>query len=111
MSQKLLSTIGLCYRAGGLVFGTPMVCQALQKGERVLAVLEACDTSDNTHAKLVNKCAFYHTPHHRIPLTTSELGRCIGKTGAVAALGITHEGLWTAIQKHLCPQDSNTAES
>ena len=101
MSQKLLSTLGLCYRAGGLVFGTPMVCQALQKGNGILAVLEASDTSDNTHEKILNKCAFYQTPLYRIPLTTSELGRCIGKTGAVAVVGITHKGLWTAIQKHL----------
>ncbi len=109
MNQKLLSTIGLCARAGGLIFGTPMVCQALQKKAGVLAVLEASDTSDNTHDRLSSKCAYYGVPHHRIPVTTVELGRCIGKTGAVAAVGITHEGLMTAIGKHLPPQDTSRA--
>ena len=105
MSQKLLSTIGLCARAGGLVFGTPMVCQAMQKKTGVLAVLEASDTSPNTHGRLSSKCDYYHVPHYRIPVTTEELGRCIGKTSAVAAVGITHEGLLTAVKKHLCPQE------
>lgn len=106
MSDKLLSTIGLCAKAGGLIFGTPMVCQALQKKAGVLAVLEASDVSNNTHEKLQNKCAFYQVPLYRIKATTVELGQCIGKTGAVAAVGITHTGLMTAIQKHLCPPDT-----
>ena len=101
MSQKLLSTIGLCARAGGLIFGTPMVCQALQKKAGVLAVLEASDTSANTHDRLSSTCAYYQVPHYRIPATTAELGKCIGKTGAVAAVGITHEGLWRALSEHL----------
>ena len=109
MSQKLLSTIGLCARAGGLIFGTPMVCQALQKKIAVLAVLEASDTSDNTHHKLSSKCTFYNVPLYRISATTEELGRCIGKTGAVAAVGITHTGLMTAIEKHLSPQNPSEA--
>ena len=108
-NARLLSAIGLCTRAGGLIFGTPMVCQALQKKAGVLAVLEASDTSDNTHHRLSSKCAFYGVPLHRIPVTTEELGRCIGKTGAVAAVGITHEGLMTVISKHLSPQDTSEA--
>ena len=109
MSDKLLSTVGLCARAGGLIFGTPMVCEALQKKAGVLAVLEASDTSHNTHEKLQNKCQFYHIPLYRISATTAELGRSIGKTGAVAAVGITHQGLMTAIQKHLCPPHTTEA--
>lgn len=109
MNRKLLSTVGLCARAGGLIFGTPMVCQALQKKAGVLAVLEASDTSENTHEKLSSKCAYYNVPHYRIPATTAELGQSIGKTGAVAAVGITHEGLMTAIEKHLSPQDPSEA--
>ena len=108
MNQKLISTIGLCARAGGLVFGTPMVCEALRKGSGVLAVLEASDTSPNTHEKLQNKCAFYGVPLYRLDIDTVTLGRCIGKTGAVAAVGVTHAGLMTAIEKHLCSQDAVT---
>ena len=73
--DKLLSTVGLCARARKLVMGTPMVCEALRKGGKYppLAVLEASDTSDNTHAKLSSKCAYYRTPLYRLPVTTDEL--------------------------------------
>lgn len=102
--DKWLSTLGLCARARGLIIGTPMVCDALRapaKGQRVLAVLEASDTSDNTHGRLASKCAYYGVPLYRVPATTATLARAIGKSAATAAVGITHEGLWTAIAKHL----------
>lgn len=106
MSNQLISTIGLCAKAGGLVIGTPMVCETMQKKANILAVLEASDTSANTHEKLQNKCAYYHIPLYRINATTAELGKCIGKSGVVAAVGVTHSGLMTAIAKHLCPSDT-----
>lgn len=99
--KRLLSTLGLCKRAGGLIFGTPMVCEAMKAGKGVLAVIEAADTSDNTHEKLASKCDYYQVPHYRITATTEALGRAIGKTSAVAAVGITHEGLLISLRKHL----------
>lgn len=102
--RHLLSTLGLCRRAGGLISGTPMVCEAMKDGKRILAVIEASDTSDNTHQRLSSKCEFYHVPHYRIRTSTQDLAHAIGKSGAVAAVGITHEGLMAALQKHL-PKD------
>ena len=103
--NKLLSTLGLCARARGLVIGTPMVCEALRipegKRGRVIAVLEAADTSANTHDKLVSKCAYYGIPHYRVDVTTAELAHAIGKSAATAAVGVTHEGLWQAMTKHI----------
>ncbi|MBE6584923.1 MAG: hypothetical protein E7645_00170 [Ruminococcaceae bacterium] len=99
--RHLLSTLGLCRRAGGLISGTPMVCNAMREKKGVLAVIEAADTSENTHEKLSSKCAFYQVPLYRISVSTQDLARAIGKSGAVAAVGIIHEGLMTAIQKHL----------
>ena len=99
--RRLLSTLGLCKRAGGLVFGTPMVCEAMRADKGVLAVIEAADTSDNTHKKLISKCEYYQVPHYRITATTEALGRAIGKTGTVAAVGITHEGLLISLRKYL----------
>lgn len=101
--DKLLSTVGLCARARKLVMGTPMVCEALRKGGKYppLAVLEASDTSDNTHAKLSSKCAYYRTPLYRLPVTTDELGHAIGKSGLVAAVAVTDEQLLRALTPHL----------
>ncbi len=91
--DRILSALSLCARARRLVVGTPMVCEAMRKGGKtpVLAVLEASDTSDNTHDKLTSKCAYYGVPLHRIPVTIEELARAIGKSGATAAVGITDE--------------------
>lgn len=109
-TRRLLSTLGLCRRAGGLIFGTPMVCEAMRGNKGVLAVVEAADTSDNTHEKLVSKCTFYGVPHYRIEADTEALARAIGKTGAVAAVGVTHEGLFESLKKYL-PQASETPAS
>ncbi len=102
-ADKLLSTIGLCARARKLVIGTPMVCDALRTGgkTRVLAVLKASDTSSNTSDRLASKCAFYHVPLYRIPADTLQLGRAVGKTGPVAAVGLTDSHMFHALEQHL----------
>ena len=101
--DKLLSTVGLCARARKLVMGTPMVCEALRKGGKFppLAVLEASDTSDNTHARLTSKCAFYRTPLYRLPVSTDELGHAVGKSGLVAAVAVTDPQLLRALVPYL----------
>ena len=101
--DKLLSTLGLCARARKLVTGTPMICEALRAGGKtpVLAVIEASDTSENTHEKLVSKCAYYKTPHYRISADTACLAHAVGKTGAVAAVGVTDENLLRALARYL----------
>ena len=105
--DKLLSTLGLCARARKLVMGTPMVCEAMRDGKApVIAVLEASDTSDNTHKKLSDKCAFYRVPLYRLTADTERLGRAVGKTGAVAAVGVTDESLYKALAGHLSAKET-----
>ena len=101
--EKLLSTLGLCARARKLVTGTPMVCEAIRTGGKtpVLAVVEASDTSNGTHEKLISKCTYYRIPHYRIPVDTARLAHAVGKTGAVAAVGITDEHLLRALTRYL----------
>ena len=104
--SKLLSTLGLCARARGLVTGTPMVCDAMRAGatkgkQTVLAVLVASDASANTKEKLTSKCTYYGVPLYCPEITVADMGRAVGKSGLVAAVGITHEGLWRALSEHL----------
>ena len=107
--DKLLSTLGLCARARKLVMGTPMVCEALRSGKPpLLAVLEAADTSENTHKKLTDKCAYYGTPLYRLTADTVRLGRAIGKAGAVAAVGLTDGNLYRALTHYLPPREGST---
>ena len=107
-TKRLLSTLGLCARARRLVIGTPMVCERLRSdsergaaAERVYVVLEAMDTSDNTHAKITSKCKFYNIPHYRIDVTAEQLAHAIGKTAATAAVGILDAQLTQAVRTHL----------
>lgn len=105
--EKLLSTLGLCARARKLVTGTPMVCETLRdKKPPVLAVLEASDTSENTHKKLSDKCAYYGVPLYRLTADTERLGRAVGKTGAVAAVGVTDANLYKALADKLPPEEA-----
>ena len=105
--DKLLSTLGLCARARKLVMGTPMVCEAVRsKKPPVLAVLEASDTSANTHKRLADKCAYYGVPLYRLAADTAQLGRAVGKTGAVAAVGVTDENLYKALADKLPPMEA-----
>ena len=109
--EKLLSTLGLCARARQLVMGTPMICEAMRasSGDRprtggkspVLAVVEASDTSSNTHEKLLSKCTYYRVPHYRISADTQRLAHAVGKTGAVAAVAVTDENLLRALARYL----------
>ena len=105
--DKLLSTLGLCARARKLVMGTPMVCEAVRsKKPPVLAVLEASDTSANTHKRLADKCAYYGVPLYRLAADTGRLGRAVGKAFAVAAVGLTDANLYKALTPHLPPKEA-----
>ena len=105
--DKLLSTLGLCARARKLVMGTPMVCEAMRdKKTPVIAVLEASDTSANTHKKLSDKCRFYGVPLYRLTADTARLAHAVGKTGAVAAVGVTDENFCKALAAHLPPRET-----
>ena len=104
--DKLLSPVGLCARARKLVTGTPMVCEAMRSRKpTVLAVLEASDTSDNTHRKLVSKCTYYQIPLYRLTADTARLAHAVGKTGSVAAVGVTDENFYKALATHLPPRE------
>ena len=110
-ADKLLSTLGLCARARKLVTGTPMVCEAMRDRKTpVIAVLEASDTSAGTHKKLSDKCAFYGVPLFRIAADTEGLGRAVGKSGAVAAVGVTDPSLYKALEKNLPPRETFSGE-
>lgn len=114
--KNLLGLVGICKRAGKTVIGTPMICEHLQKraqkqsksrgteDEPDLIVIEASDTSDNTHKKISDKCIYYKVKHVRIESTCEMLGRAVGKS-AVAAVAVADKGFCRAILGKL-PEDN-----
>ena len=99
--KKLLGVIGLCRAAGKAVIGVPMICEMLAGGKSAGAiVIEASDTSDNTHKKITDKCTYYKARHVRINATCEALGRAVGKS-TVAAVATADENFCRAIQSKL----------
>ena len=97
----MLQLLGLCAKAGKLVVGTPLICTALSKGSKgktPLLVVEAADSSANTHKRITDRCAYYGIRHLRISADCQTLAHRIGKgDAAVAAVGVTDAHLAEAI--------------
>ena len=102
-TDKLKKMIGLAAKAGKVVYGTPLICESLRMtgDKKCSLVLEGSDSSENTHKKLSDKCAFYGAELIRLPITMEELSCAVGKKSLVAAVGIKDMGLAEAIRTKL----------
>ena len=104
--KNLLGVIGMCRGAGRAIIGVPMICEHLKKtgnkrssdAEEIpdIIVIEASDTSDNTHKRISDKCAYYKVKHIRLESTCEALGRAVGKS-AVAAVAIADRNFCRAV--------------
>ena len=101
LDKRIFGSLGLCSKAGKLIFGVPMVIEAMQKGKPVFLVLEAADTSDNTHKRITDKCEFYGVKKVRLDISGVELAASVGKSASLAAVAIAEEGFYTMISKYL----------
>ena len=99
--DRVLGLLGLAVRAGRVVFGTPMVCDAMRAGKNLYLVLEACDTSENTHKRITDRCSYYNVRHERADVTTEALAHALGKSGDLAVVAVTDQGLADGILKLL----------
>ncbi len=95
--ERLLGMIGLCAKAGKLVFGTNMVCEHMRAKKKMFLLLEASDTSENTHKKLCDKSSFYGIKIVKLSYDGEALAKITGKTGSLAVVGITDENLGGAV--------------
>lgn len=108
--KKLLGMIGMCRKAGKTVIGVPMICEHMRKAaekNKALSdfiVIEAADTSENTHKKISDKCIYYKVKHVRIDSSCEELGATLGKS-AVAAVAIADASFCRAIESRLSELD------
>lgn len=101
--SNLLPSIGLCARAGKLIYGIPMVCDAMKRGGAGMPrlVLEAADTSDNSHKRISDRCRYYGVTCVRLAVSGAQLGAAVGKTTVLGAVGITDDGLAGMIKNKL----------
>lgn len=105
MSERpgFLGAIGLCARAGKLICGIPMICDAMKHGGqgRPILVLEASDTSENSHKRISDRCRYYQVKQIRLPVGGGELGAAVGKTTQLGAVAVTDAGLAAMVEKKL----------
>lgn len=100
---KLLSSLGLCARAGAVVIGVPLICTAMKKGgaKAPKTVFEASDSSDNTHKRISDRCAFYGVKQIRLGCDGMALAAALGKSSPVAAVAVTDENLCRLAEKYI----------
>lgn len=98
MTDKVLSLLGLCAKAGKIVSGEFSTEKAVKEGKAKIVIV-AEDASDNTKKLFRNKCGFYEVPC-RIYSKKEMLGHCIGNETR-ASLAVLDEGLAAQIMKRL----------
>lgn len=100
---KLLSTLGLCVRAGKVIFGTEQICDAMRAGgaKSPTLVLEASDTSENTHKRISDRCAYYKVKHIRLESSGTQLASALGKTSNLAAVAVTDRRMSEMVETHI----------
>lgn len=90
-------------KAGKAVCGVPMICDAMRRGgaSAPMLVLEASDTSENTHKKITDKCSFYKVRHVRLGCTCDALAAALGKGAPIGAVAVTDAGLLSLVEKYI----------
>ena len=101
--KKLLGALGLCARARKLIFGVPMICDAMRNcGKNTpLMIFEASDTSENTHKKIADKSAYYKVRTVRLNCDGATLASALGKTSSLGAVAITDEQMCRMAEKYV----------
>ena len=97
----LLGALGICAKAGRLICGTPLICEALKAKKQIFLVVEASDNSENTRKRLKDRCAFYGVERIRLECDGDALAQALGKSGRVAAAAITDEQLCRLVPEKL----------
>ena len=106
--NALLSSLGLCARARKLIFGVPMIMDALRCGKSVpILVIEASDTSENTHKRITDKCTHYGVEHVRTDVDGETLAHAVGKSGSLAAVALCDKSMKEMLSKHLVVPKTN----
>ena len=90
-TERFLTFLGLCRRAGKTVHGTPLVCEALAKRKPPYLVLLSAGASAATAKKITDKCRFYRVPLLTVPVDPERLARAVGKTCLLATVAIMDE--------------------
>ncbi len=101
IDKRALGYLGFAARARSLTIGVPLTLDAMKKGgggKAPIVVIEAADTSANTHKRVSDRVLYYGVFHRQLEVTGEELAVAIGKRGStVGAVGVTDPHLAAAL--------------
>ena len=106
-NREVLFALGLCAKAGKLIYGVPMVCEALKKQKSVLAVFSSADNSPNSAKRLLDRCTFYGVPLYTLDIDGDTLATAVGKSGRLAALAVTDQNLCALVYSKMAKNIQN----
>ena len=106
-NREVLFALGLCAKAGKLIYGVPMVCEALKKQKTVQAVISSADNSPNSAKRLADRCTYYGVPLYTLDIDGDTLCGAVGKSGRLAALAVTDQNLWQLVLSKLSQDTQN----
>ncbi len=101
MTDRLLSLLGLCRRAGKIVLGNDPVIDSINLNKAKLVII-ASDCSKNTAKGVLSTAHRSNTKAYIIDKTKEELSLALGKYTAV--LSITDMGFAKSVEKLICSQ-------
>ena len=104
MNRELLSTLGLCKRAGMLEVGEEPV-ESAARARDVRLLLLACDAAENTARRAAHFSEMGQCLQLQVPFTKEELGKAVGY-GSCALLGVTDIGFAASIARRLADGDA-----
>ena len=106
-NREALLALSLCAKARKLIYGVPMVCEALKKQKTVVAVFSAADNSPNSAKRLSDRCTYYGVPLYTLNVDGDTLSGAVGKSGRLAALAVTDQNLWQLVLSKLTQDTQN----
>lgn len=98
INNKILGLLGLCARAGKIVFGTDACIEKIEKG-KVKLILIAKDSSDRTKLKFKEIAENKSIPIYEI-FSIEEISKQIGQKNK-AVIGITDINFSNEIEKKI----------
>ena len=99
--ETVLRALGLCTKAGKLIFGVPMICEALKAKKRICLVIEPADNAPNSSKRLHDRCTYYATSLVSLSANGEELARAVGKSARLAAVAVTDEHLAALVRSRI----------
>lgn len=98
-SNKMLSMLGICRKAGRLAVGSDAAMTAVRSagGGKAKLLLISSDASARTAKQFIDKCAYYGIPSVRVAADSFAIGHAVGKN-AVAVCAVTDSSLASALE-------------